>query len=326
MPLPTNSNHLSDQTNDEMIEEYAGAVDSQFAKSSIMRGFVNIEGLSGTDTKIKRRVGRTVIKKVVAGVRPDASPTNFGRTSVTVDSISLARDNRDLLNEFQTDFNARAELGKDHGKELGKLFDQAHLIAGIKGAAVTAVPTAAGGTSYNGAFGAGSTSTLAASGDDLDPTKFYEAIAAQVTQMEEQEIDIEECVCFVRPTYADVLLNNDKLLSRDFSSDNGDFANGTFKTLKGVPIVTTTRLPNAAIPNHVMSDAKNSNFYNVTAAEARTRALIIHPKAIMAAETIPLTSKVYYDNKELQWFIDSYLAFGVNYDRPDCAAAVRAFD
>jgi hypothetical protein len=325
MPIPSDSTHLSAQATSEMIEEYAGAVDSQFAKSSIMRGFVNIDNLQGTDTKIKRRVGRTVLKKVVAGVRPDAAPTSFGRTAVTVDTISLARDNRDLLNEFQTDFNARQQLGMDHGKELGKLFDQAHIIAAIKGAAAAA-PTDADGTNYNGAFGAGSTTTMAASNDDLDPTKFYEAIAAQITAMEEEDIDIEECVVFVRPTYQDVLLNNDKLLNRDFSSDNGDFANGTFRTLKGVPIVSTTRIPTAAITGHVMSDAKNSNFYDVTAAEARSKAIIMHPKALFAAETIPLTSKVYYDDKELQWFIDSYLAFGVNYDRPDCARVVRSFD
>ena len=138
MPIPSDSTHLSAQATSEMIEEYAGAVDSQFAKSSIMRGFVNIDNLQGTDTKIKRRVGRTVLKKVVAGVRPDAAPTSFGRTAVTVDTISLARDNRDLLNEFQTDFNARQQLGMDHGKELGKLFDQAHIIAAIKGAPLIA--------------------------------------------------------------------------------------------------------------------------------------------------------------------------------------------
>ncbi len=323
MALPTDSSHLSDQLTSEMIEEYGGAVDSQFTKSSIMRGFVNITKLINTDSKIKRRVGRTTVKKVVAGVRPDATPTSFGRTGVTVDSISLARDNRALLNEFQTDFNARAELGKDHGKELGKLFDQAFLIAAIKGSEAGA-PTDADGGNYNGAFGAGNVNTLAVANDELDPVKFYEAIAEEITAMEEDEIDIEECVVFVRPTQADVLLNNDKLLNKDFSMDNGDFANGTFKTLKGVPVVTTTRIPTAAIADHVMSDAKNNNFYNVSAAQAKTKAVIMHPKSLFAAETIPLTSKVYYEDTELQWFIDSYLAFGVNYDRPDCTRTVRA--
>lgn len=323
MPLPTTSAHLSDQLNSEMIEEYAGQVDSQFTNASIMRGFVPIDNLQNTDTKIKRRVGRTVLKKVVAGVRPDAGPTNFGRTAVTVDTITLARDNRALLNEFQTDFNARMELGKDHGKELGKQFDQAFLIACIKGAQAPA-PVDSKGGDYNGAFGAGNTSTLAAANDELDPTKFYEAIAAEITQMEEEEIDISEAVVFVRPTQHDVLLNNDKLLNRDFSMDNGDFASGTFRTLKGVPIVSTTRIPTAPIVGNVMSDAKNSNFYDIDANEAKTKAIIMHPKALFAAETIPLTSKVYYNDEELQWFIDSYMAFGVNFDRPDCSRVVRS--
>jgi len=56
--IPVDSSHLSDQARSEMIEQYAGAVDSQFAKSSMMRQFFNIQSIRGTDTKIVRRVGR----------------------------------------------------------------------------------------------------------------------------------------------------------------------------------------------------------------------------------------------------------------------------
>jgi hypothetical protein len=47
------------------------------------------------------------------------------------------------------------------------------------------------------------------------------------------------------------------------------------------------------------------------------------PKALLAGETIPLTSKVYYSDVELQWFIDSYLAFGVTPNRAEMAGIVR---
>lgn len=316
--IPTDSTHLSDQAVADMIEQYGGVVDSQFHKKSIMRNFVPIKPVKGTDTIINRRVGRTSLTTLTAGVRPAASKTNFGSTSLTIDTVVMARDNRSLLNEFQIDFNARSELGKDHGKELAKLFDESILIAGIKGAGASAP------TGLNGAFGAGTTATLSSAGDELDPTAFYAAIEAGIVSMQLKDMDTDECMIFVDPTQYAVLLNNDKIIDRDFSMDNGDFSSGKFKTVMGVPVVSTNRLPTAAITGHPLSTTANSDFYDVTAAEARTEALILHPSAILAGETIPLTSDVYFSKIERQWFIDSLMAYGANFNRPDGAYAVQS--
>lgn len=316
MPLPTDSSHLSDQSRDEMIEEYGGEVDSQFAKKSIMRKFYRVKPVRGTDTLIERRVGRTTLKALTAGVRPDATPTNFGRVGVTVDTVVLARDNRSMLNEFQTDFNARMELGQDHGKEQAKFFDQAFLIQGVKSALLPAP------TGLNGAFGAGKVAKFATAGDEQDPDKLYRQIANIITRMEDEDIETEECVIFVRPTEYDTLLENDKLINGDYSAAGGDFAMGKVWGMKGVPVVKTARMPNYAITGHLLSNAENGNAYDVSADEAQVVAQVLHPKSLLAGETIPLTSDVFWSREEKQWFIDSYTAFGVSNKRPDVCGAV----
>lgn len=315
--LPQDSTHLSDFDRADMIEQYGGAVDSQFAKKSIMRRFVPVRSIRGTDTAIVRRVGRTTLQALTPGVRPPATPTNFGKAAVTVDTVILARDNRSMLNEFQTDFNARAELGKDHGKELAKFFDEAFLIQAIKSAGMAAPPD------LNGAFGAGKSENLNAAGDENDPNLLYQAIARIITQMQEEDIDTDECAIFVRPTQYDVLLNNDKLIDRDFSADNGNFANGTFKTVKGCPVLHTARIPTAAITGHPLSNTGNGNAYDLTATQARARAIIMHPMSLLAGETIPMTSDVFFSKTEKQWFIDSFMAFGVSNRRPDVCGVVN---
>lgn len=316
MTLPTDSSHLSSQPSSELIEEFAGMVESQFAKSSIMREYVNIRSIKGTDTLIGRRMGKTSLTKVTAGVRPDATPTGQGRVSVTVDTIVLARDNQDLLNTFQEDFNVRSELAEDHGKELGKFFDQAFIIQAIKGSLQTAP------TGLNGSIGAGKNVELAAAGDEIDPDKLEDAIAGLLVEMREEDTDTEQCVIFVRPTQYRTLYKNDKLVSRDYSADNGDFAKGEVMTLDGCRIVSTARIPEAAITGHKLSNDANGNAYDVSAAEADAVAVILHPRSLLAGETIPLTNKIYYSDVELQWFIDSYLAFGVSVNRPDVCGAV----
>tara|TARA_R110002012_G_scaffold191424_3_gene359190 strand:- start:13 stop:993 length:981 start_codon:yes stop_codon:yes gene_type:complete len=318
---PVDSTHLSDLNRAEMIDQYGGKVDSQFAKKSIMRKFVDVQSVLGTDTLINRRIGKPDIQAITPGVRTPATTNTFGRASVTVDTTLLVRENRGLLNEFQTDFNARAKMGIEHGKEMAKFFDNAMLTAALKGS-LAAAPTDQDAGNYNGAFNAGNNTTLASAGDELDPTALYEACAGIVTSMQLNDMDTDECALFVNPTQYDVLLNNDKLIDRDFSMDNGDFANGVWKSLKGVPVMTTNRMPQAVEAAHLLSNAGNGNAYNISATEARVVAQIVHPESVLAGETIPLQSDVFYDDVEKMWFIDTFAAYGAVFNLPEASGAV----
>lgn len=318
---PVDGTHLSDLNRAEMIEQYGGKVDSQFAKKSIMRRFVDMQMVRGTDTLINRRIGKPDIQAINPGVRTPATKNSFGRTSVVVDTTLLVRENRALLNEFQTDFNARKKMGIEHGKEMAKYFDNAMLIAGLKGA-LAAEPTDQDGGNYNGAFNAGNNVTLSAAGDEDDPTALYTACAKVVTDMQKNDMDTDECVLLVNPDQYDVLLNNDKLIDRDFSMDNGDFADGTWKSLKGVPVIMTNRMPQTAVTGHLLSNASNGNAYDISATEARVVAQILHPESILAGETIPLQSDVFYDDVEKVWFIDTFAAYGAAFNLPEASGAV----
>lgn len=317
--LPQTSQHLSDVSSDDLLDQYGGMVEVQFAKDSIMRQYATIQPIRGTDTLVNNRLGKTTLQKLVPGVRPDVGAgTQFGRVSVVVDTVVLARDNRSMLNELQTHFPARQLLATDHGKELGKFFDQAFLIQTIKGSRMAAP------ANLNGSIGAGFNTTLAAAGDELDPDKVYDKISAIIVAMEELEIPTEELLIFVRPTTFDILGKNNKLTSRDYSA-NGDFAAGTLYQLKGVRIEKSTRIPTASITGHHLSNVQNGMAYDLNSTEAKAIAVIMHPRSLLAGETIPLTSDLWFNREEKQWFIDSFLSFAVTVNRPDLCGAVFKF-
>lgn len=306
------------------LEQYGGAVESQFAKSSFMRDFVKIVPILGGDTVSNNRIGRTTLKKLVAGVRPDAAPVTSGKVTVTVDTVILAREQRGLLDTFQESFDVRTELGTDHGKEMGKFFDQAHIIGAMKGAKAAA-PKDSGGSVDLPGFGAGKIGILGATSDELDPDKLYAKIEAVVTAMEEEEIDVDELVLLVRPKTYMVLANNNKLLDREFSTANGDFAGAIIREAAGVRIIKTARIPIAAITGHDLSNAGNSNFFDVTAEDAKVVAVFVHPKSLLSGETIEMTSDVWFNKEEKMWFIDSWMAFGLSVNRPDVCGAIWKF-
>lgn len=314
--------NLSDVDRGLMIDEYGGAVESQFAKDSIMRQYAAIRPVRGTDTIVNNRVGKTSLKKLVPGVRPPADPTPFGKVSLTVDTVVLARDTRSMLNDFQIHFDARAELGKDHGKQMGKFFDESFIIMGIKGA-LTAAPDFGMGPEKN-SIGAGKYVDLAVAGDEADPDLLAQAITDVLVAMEEEEAPVEEMLVFVRPTEYNTLLNNNKLVDSTFSAGNADYAKQRITLISNTRIVKTARIPREENDDHFLSNPSNGNAYNIAGKEARAVAVIIHPRSFLAGETIPLQSDVYFDKVEKTWFIDSWMSFGVAVNRPDLCGAVFA--
>lgn len=337
MGYPTDSSHVSrpgqrlqptgnDSTvNPLHIEQYGGAVEGTFANKSIMRQFVPVRSIRGTDTVTNDRVGSATLQKVTPGVRPDASVAQFDNVSVKVDTIVLARNNVALLDDFQSHFNVRSELGIEHGKALAKFFDEAFLIQGIKAALVVAAADnqnpGAGETALPPGWFGGVKEQLGA-GEETDPDVLVKAIQKVTTDMEERDVDLDGGVIFVRPSTYNILLDNDKLISKEYSTGNGDYAKGMVLKINDLPIQKTTRIPTADITGHYLSNPGNGNAYDVSGEEAKAVALVMLPKALLAGETIPLTSKVYYMDSELQWFIDSYLAFGVTTNRAEHAGVV----
>jgi len=348
------------------IDEYGGEVEHRFLKESFMRQFFNFKSVRGTDTVTNDRMGYSQLQKVSRGVRPvDFSPT-FDNISVKVDTIVLARTNTFLLEEFQEHFDTRMEIGLEHGREIGKFFDESFLVQGIKASQITnrtPVKDANGditGTADNGGFydaiytdrsGLGdaaavetATRTLAETrtrtapegfqgatavilnsvDDELDAVALELAIQDACQGVEEKDVDIESAVILLRPAQYYTLLRNSLLLDKDFSTANGDYAKGQVLMSNGVRIQKTNRFPKAADvgQTHYLSNAGNGNAYDVTQVDVNAVAVLLMPKALLAGETIPLTSKVYYVDQEFQWFIDSYLSFGVTPNRAEMAAAI----
>ena len=328
--LPADNTHVTFMDREDMIEEYGGMVDAQIARSSIMRQFVDMPLLRGTDTKTVRRMGDSTLQRVgdaEAGQEMAATPRNFDRAQVTVDTIILAREVRTLLNELQTDFNARREISVDHGKQIAKFFDASLLSMGVK-AALSEVTNGVADGAIRGnqgrdlgdAFKSGKTTDLVAAGDELDPDALYTAFEKVIVELQENDVDTDEQALFVRPRQYAVLMNHDKLIDRDFSRDNGDFADGTIKTLMGVPIVSTARLADRHVDLSLLGTA-----YVPTAKELTVQGLILHPQTLLGAEAIPLTSNIHYSDLRLSWYIDSYLSYAASTRRPDQTAAVFGF-
>ena len=316
--LPTTSSHTSLIQKADLIDMYNGEVDSTFHYMSQMKKHWKWRSLRGTDTALVRRVSGATLQKVTSGVRPDSHVLSTGSTSVTVDTLILARNNVAKLDMVQDDVDMVSEAAEEHGEKLSRFFDESIIINCIKGSAAAA-PTGKAGTSSSSTalsgFFAGYNATASTANDYLDADKLYAALHKMILTKMEQDQPMSKYVIYLRHANYLALVNHDKLIDKDYSTSNGDFASGRIKTVLDVPVMPINRFPtsNSAITNHLLG----AN-YNITAAQSKAIAVMFNPKALLAAEAIPLGGNIFYNKTELQWFIDSWISYATNTRRPDC--------
>lgn len=325
--------HLGKQELDDLIEVYRGDVDKEYIKSSMASRFINFEPLVGADTKTVRRMGQselTGIKQDQAGTTPDRTKERkFDRAQVTVDTIVLAREFLGLLPELQSDIEKKGRIAKSHGDTIGRFTDVAMFNVAIK-AALSEVNAGIADGSIRGnqgrdlddAFKSGVNADLLAVDAEQDPNALYTGIEGLITQLEENEVDISECVVVMRPTEHRVLANHDKLTDRDFSVDNGDFATGKLKMICDVPIMKSTHFLHPKVTSDIGGIMDGAQTYSLAGRELDAVACVIHPDTFLAAETIAMTSNIEWQQASLSWMIDTYKSFALGIRRADAAAAL----
>ena len=71
------------------------------------------------------------------------------------------------------------------------------------------------------------------------------------------------------------------------------------------------------VNDNYLSNAANGYSYNNTTRDVECLAVMVHPKGLLAGETIPLTTKIFWCDKDKQWYIDAWTSFAVTPNRPE---------
>lgn len=305
-----------------VLEEFAGIVEESMQTRSVTEGWLNIRTIKGTATVTKDAIGESTLQVLVPGVTPDGTKNQFSDNSVTVKTVILARSALPMLDVFQTKYDTRKSIGNEHGKKMAKFRDAAFLVQMAKAGIATtskygALPGHHGGTQQS----------LAAAGDENDPAKLYKAINRLLAQMEEKDVVPQEDghALFVRPGIFYALMDAEQIVNGDYITSEGNKVQGVpiLKAL-GVPIIKTNNMPHTntvSTPDDVatmMGGDYSGDF-------SKLLMLLASPKAVLAGETISLTSDVFWDKLSKSWYVDAHMAFAATTDRHEHAGAILSF-
>jgi len=319
------------------IEKFEGTVHETMQKASILEGVFNFIPLVGTDTMSNNVMGNPTLAKVVAGVETASSSIDVGKMTVQVKQPIIARVTTPMLADVQTHLDIKGKTPGNFGKKIAKSTDEVLFVQIVK--AITydhaAAPTGGSNTTEGsgGLLPIGTLIELAAAGDELDTAKLTTAIYAANQALHENDIDVTEGdgKLYMAPAQYFALLKNQDLLSRDFNKENGSYAHAAIDVASGMPIVMTNRIMNEEDTVGAAASSRDSvaalydqgdGLYETSAAMATCKAAFANSDTIMVAQSIPLTTAVYWDNRLLTWFIDAYLAIGAAPDRTDTCAGI----
>lgn len=308
-----------------VIEEFTGMVEGTISRRSIMQGLIPVRSVKGTATFTNHAVGEATLQKITPGVTPNGTKSDFSKNSVTIDTVVLARETFPILDVFQTQMDVRKEVSVEQGRKIAKFWDQSFFIQAIKASLLTdsAYDRGAAGAKPAGHFG-GSQETLSLAADLQDPAKLYAALARLMVKMEKKDVDPrnDDVMIVVPPEQYYTLIQAEQLVNTTYTTAAGNKVNDAWvlKTY-GVPVFASNNLPAGQnITGHLLSNTGNGNAFDGDF--TKLGALAFSPRAVMAGETIPLQSKVFWDEVSKHWFVDSWLAFSVGPNRAEYAGSI----
>jgi hypothetical protein len=316
----------SDADIDIHVEAYEGDIDGSFRVESLFRsgGLTNFKSVaSQSNTWRGDRVGGVSVKGRKSGVALDTQRQINEKFLITVDTTSYIRTAVDYEDDWTApDF--QAETSAEHSTAHAKSFDQAHIIQLIKAAAWVA-PAA---LKASGAFYDGITETMTGYAAATDPEVKADLIVKHhkdaLADFVKRDLggSLAEFVTLIDPDTFNVLLDHKKLMNVDYQkstdASGNDYVMRRIAWLNGVRVIETPRFPGAAITDHILGEA-----FNVSAAEAKARVILFHPrKTLVTVEAKPMTVRFFDDPKEFNNILDSYTMYTVGLRRGDAVAVL----
>lgn len=308
------------------IEAYEGDIDGSFRVESMFRssGLTNFKSVADrSNTWRGDRVGGVSVKGRKSGDGLDSSRIANEKFLITVDTTSYIRTPVD----YQDDWTApdfQAEYSAEHGSAHAKAFDQAHIIQLIKASSWVAPDSLKNSGAFYDGIATTMTGYAAATDAEAKADFIVKAHKDALATFVKRDLggSLAEFVTLIEPDTFNVLLDHKKLMNVDFQgSDAGvgnNFAMRRVAWLNGIRVIETPRFPTAAIASHFLGSA-----FNVSAAEAKARVIIFHPrKTLVTVEAQPMTVTVWDDKREFNNVLDSYNMYTVGIRRGDAVAVL----
>jgi hypothetical protein len=291
------------------LKQFSGEVLTIFENENVTKGRTMLRTITNGKSAQFPVMGRASAYYHTPGNEILGGAVKHNEKIITVDGLLIAptfiADIEDAMNHY----DIRSHYSTETGRILGQTWDAHVLQVGVL-AARTAV------ANIPGESPAGSVITESVAGDYDDEVKLASAIKLALQKMDEKNIPETERVIYLRPAAYWRLLDNDKLISKDFSANPGDRSMGFIPRIGGAEVVKTNQLPSTNVTASTVAGGSRDAYVGDF---TKTEALVMHRSAVGTVQLMDLSTRADYDPRRLGTQIVSKFAVGHGVLQPEAA-------
>jgi len=302
---------LTGATDALFLKVFSGEVMSTFNAQTVMKEKTRIRSIQNGKSAQFPAIGKTVAEYHTAGAEILGNNIEHGEKVITIDDLLISNTFIANIDEAKNHYDVRAEYSKQMGQALAQTYDRNLLSMAIKAArdpSGLGAGIAGQGSAASEALGAAPTTAQIVAG-------IYDAAAT----LDTRNVPEAERFVIVSPTVYYALVQDDKLINRDFGA-NGSYSDGSVMNVAGMTIVKSN---NVAVDHSTAVAYPDFNAkYAVNATD--TSALIIQRQALGTVQLMDMATEMEYDIRRQGTLAVSKMAVGHGVLRPECIIELRA--
>ena len=295
--------------NDLFLKVFSGEVLASFGRENQMLNMTTVRTIASGKSAQFPVTGTIASSYHTVGNEIVGTQVKHNEKVINIDDMLLANAFLAEIDELKNHYDVRSIYSKEMGQALAKKVDQ-HLLqlTVLASQAATTITGGSGGTQITDSDAKTNATSMIAS--------VFDAIQA----LDEKDVPSSDRYCIVTPDVYYQLSNVDKLVSRDFSSNNGDFSKGQVVMIGGVRIIKSNTAV-TAFTDQSSAITGTNNTYNVNA--ATIAGVVFHKSAVGTCKLKDLVLENTYDPRRLGNLMTARLALGHGILRPESAVSIK---
>jgi N4-gp56 family major capsid protein len=292
------------------LKVFSNEVLSQFVKENKMLGLSTVRTINQGKSATFPVTGTVNSSYHTAGNEITGQAVKHNERIITLDDMLLADVFVAEIEELKSHYDVRAEYSRQMASALSNTVDK-HLLS------LAILASQASANISGGIAGTEITDADANTNADSLISSIFEAIQ----KLDENNVPSDGRVAIVAPDQYYQLANVDKLVNRDFSSNNGDFSKGTVLSIGGVPIVKSNTATEVFGTDLSASISGTNNTYNGDF--SNHYAVVMHRSAIGSVKRKDLVMESTYDARRIGTLMTARMLMGSGILRPESAVSIK---
>ncbi len=295
------------------LKVFSGEVMASFNANTVMKERVRTRNISSGKSAQFPAVGKSAASYHSPGAEIVGTAIKHNEKVITIDDLLISHAFIANIDDAKNHYDVRSEYSTQLGQALAQTYDRNLLSMAIKDCATPPTAIADQGTSeeilQSGTLNMGTAA---------DVTTFVGQIYSAAQKLDEKNVPREDRFVFVTPAAYYGIVQNDKIVNRDFGGNNGVYSDGTVINVAGMQVVMTNNL---ALNHPSVTTDTSASKYGVNASDYL--AVVMQKQALGTVELLSIASESEYDIRRQGTLMVSKMAVGHGTLRPECMVAIK---